>query len=236
MAPASHRVDRPQPLPAHLVELRRTLLGPLVLFGSVMAATFSLSDDILQAMLDYHGLAGSVSIYTPTEFLRVRLSLATLAGCLSALPLLLLQSYRFAHSGLTDSERAFARRTIPFSLALFTGGTALGWTVFLPRLLPLLVGGPAEAQFSLAQTVGLLFSLSLGTGIALQLPLLAFIARRTGVWDGGLAHGRRLAWGLLLALALLVTPDPATIGLLLTTALLVLLFETGAWLARGAHG
>ena len=231
MAPASPRVDHPQPLPAHLVELRKALLGPLLLFGSIMAMTFSWSDYVLQAMLDYHALTGSVSLYTPAEFLRVRLSLATLAGCLSALPLLLLQSYRFAHSGLTDSERAFARRSIPFSLTLFAGGTVLGWTVFLPRLLPLLVGGPAEAQFSLAQTVGLLLSLSLGTGIALQLPLLTFMARHTAVWDGGLAHGRRLAWGLLLALALLVTPDPATIGLLLTTTLLVLLFETSAWLA-----
>ena len=231
MAPASPRVDHPQPLPAHLVELRKALLGPLLLFGSIMIMTFSWSDYVLQAMLDYHALTGSVSLYTPAEFLRVRLSLATLAGCLSALPLLLLQSYRFAHSGLTDSERAFARRSIPFSLTLFAGGTVLGWTVFLPRLLPLLVGGPAEAQFSLAQTVGLLLSLSLGTGIALQLPLLTFMARHTAVWDGGLAHGRRLAWGLLLALALLVTPDPATIGLLLTTTLLVLLFETSAWLA-----
>ena len=236
MAPASPRVDRPQPLPAHLVELRRALLGPLLLFGSIMAAPFSWSEDILQAMLNYHNLADSVSLYTPAEFLRVRLSLATLAGFLSALPLLLLQSYRFAHSGLTNSERVFARRAIPFSLALLAGGTALGWSVFLPRLLPLLVNGPAEAQFSLAQTVGLLLSLSLGTGIALQLPLLAFMARHAGMWDGGLADGRRLAWGLLLALALLVTPDPATIGLLLMTILLVLLFETGAWLAGVARG
>ena len=229
-------MDRLQPLPAHLVELRGTMLGPLLLFGLLMVVTLSWSGAILQAMLDYHSLAGSGSLYTPAEFLRVRLSLAALAGCLGALPLLLLQSYRFARPGLTDGERAFVRRTIPLSLALFAGGTALGWTVFLPRLLPLLAGGPAEAQFSLAQTVGLLLSLSLGTGIALQLPLLAFMARRGGVWDGGLAQGRKLAWGLLLALALLVTPDPSSIGLLLATALMVLLFEAGNWLAGDARG
>ena len=229
-------MDHLQPLPAHLVELRGTMLGPLLLFGLLMVVTLSWSGAILQAMLHYHGLAGSVSLYTPAEFLRVRLSLAALAGCLSALPLFLLQSYRFARPGLTDGERAFARRTIPLSLALFTGGTGLGWTVFLPRLLPLLAGGPAEAQFSLAQTVGLLLSLSLGTGIALQLPLLAFMARRGGVWDGKLAQGRKLAWGLLLALALLVTPDPSSIGLLLATALMVLFFETGNWLAGDARG
>ena len=229
-------MDHLQPLPVHLVELRGTMLGPLLLFGLLMVVTLSWSSAILQAMLGYHSLAGSVSLYTPAEFLRVRLSLAALAGCLSALPLLLLQSYRFARPGLTEGERAFARRTIPLSLALFTGGTALGWTVFLPRLLPLLAGGPAEAQFSLAQTVGLLLSLSLGTGIALQLPLLAFMARRGGVWDGGLAQGRKLAWGLLLALALLVTPDPSSIGLLLVTALMVLLFEAGNWLAGDARG
>ena len=229
-------MDHLQPLPTHLVELRGAMLGPLLLFGLLMVTTFSWSGAILQAMLNYHGLAGSVSLYTPAEFLRVRLSLAALAGCLGALPLLLLQSYRFARPGLTNSERAFARRIIPLSLALFAGGTVLGWTVLLPQLLPLLAGGPAEAQFSLAQTVGLLLSLSLGTGIALQLPLLAFMARRTSIWDGGLAQGRRLAWGLLLALALLVTPDPSSIGLLLATALMVLLFEAGSWLAGDARG
>ena len=225
-----------QPLPAHLVELRGAMLGPLLLFGLLMVVTLSWSGAILQAMLDYHSLAGSVSLYTPAEFLRVRLSLAALAGCLGALPLLLLQSYRFARSGLTDSERSFVRRAIPLSLALFAGGPALSWTVFLPRLLPLLAGGPAEAQLSLAQTVGLLLSLSIGAGIALQLPLLAFMARRGGVWDGKLAQGRKLAWGLLLALALLVTPDPSSIGLLLATALMVLLFEAGNWLAGDARG
>ena len=140
-------------------------------------------------------------------------SLAALAALFGALPLALLQTYRFARSGLTTHERGFAQRAIPLSLALFVGGTALGWGVVLPRLLPLLAGGPGEAQFSLAQTVGLLLSLSLGTGIALQLPLLAFMAKRSGVWDGGLTQARKLAWGLLLALALFVTPDPSTIGL-----------------------
>ena len=228
--------DRPQPLPTHLRELRGALLGPLLLFGLLLAATFAESGAILRAMLDYHGLTGSVSIYAPAEFLRVRLGLAALAALFGALPLALLQSYRFARPGLTADERGFAQRAIPLSLALFAGGTALSWLVVLPRLLPLLAGGPADAQFSLAQTVGLLISLSLGIGIALQLPLLAFMAKRSGVWDGGLAQARKLVWGLLLALALFVTPDPSTIGLLLVTALLVLLFETGNWLAGGARG
>ena len=82
-------MDHLQPLPTHLVELRGAMLGPLLLFGLLMVTTFSWSGAILQAMLNYHGLAGSVSLYTPAEFLRVRLSLAALAGCLGALPLLL---------------------------------------------------------------------------------------------------------------------------------------------------
>lgn len=228
--------DRPQPLPTHLRELRGMLLGPLLLFGLLLAATFSVSDALLQAMMEAQGLAGSTSLYAPAEFLRVRLGLAVLAAALGALPLALLQSYRFARPGLSAGERAFAHRAIPLSLALFAGGAALGWLVLLPWLLPLLAGGPGEAQFSLAQSVGLLLSLSLGTGIALQLPLLAFMARRAGLWEGGLAQGRKLAWGLLLALALLITPDPSTIGLLLATALLVFLFEAGNWLAGGARG
>ena len=84
--------DRPQPLPTHLRELRGALLGPLLLFGLLLAATFAGSDAILRAMLDYHGLTGSVSLYAPAEFLRVRLGLAALAGCLGALPLAALAS------------------------------------------------------------------------------------------------------------------------------------------------
>ncbi len=86
--------DRPQPLPTHLHELRGALLGPLLLFGLLLAATFAGSDAILRAMLKAHGLTGSVSLYAPAEFLRVRLGLAALAGCLGALPLALLQTYR----------------------------------------------------------------------------------------------------------------------------------------------
>ena len=81
--------DRPQPLPTHLRELRGALLGPLLLFGLLLAATFAGSDAILRAMLDYHGLTGSVSLYAPAEFLRVRLGLAALAALLGALPLAL---------------------------------------------------------------------------------------------------------------------------------------------------
>ncbi|OIR10140.1 MAG: hypothetical protein BEU05_02005 [Marine Group III euryarchaeote CG-Bathy2] len=236
LTPTRPLADPAQPLPTHLRELRGALLGPLLLFGLLLASTFAASGAILRAMLDYHGLTGSVSLYAPAEFLRVRLGLAALAALLGALPLALLQIYRFARPGLTTRERGFAQRAIPLSLALFAGGTALGWLVVLPRLLPLLAGGPGEAQFSLGQTVSLLLSLSLGTGLALQLPLLAFMARRAGLWDGGLAQARKLAWGLLLALALFVTPDPSTIGLLLATALLVLLFEAGNWLAGGTRG
>ena len=40
--------DRPQPLPTHLRELRGALLGPLLLFGLLLAATFAGSDAIFE--------------------------------------------------------------------------------------------------------------------------------------------------------------------------------------------
>ena len=62
-------MDHLQPLPAHLIELRGTMLGPLLLFGLLMVVTLSWSGAILQAMLNYHGLAGSVSLRTATVHL-----------------------------------------------------------------------------------------------------------------------------------------------------------------------
>jgi len=91
----------------------------------------------------------------------------------------------------------------------------------------------AIPQISAIKTFYVTITLVLGFGIVFQFPLILIFAIKMGLLKIEYLKGKRkIIYGVLLAFALFISPDPQAISALLVAAVLVMLFEFSLVLVR----
>ena len=207
--------DKPQPLLAHLLELRNRLMWAIGAFFIAFLLCFSFAKPLFNLLVqpftwavDWAGMTDRKIelIYTaPQEFFFTQIKIGMFGGLVLAFPMIAAQVYKFVAPGLYKNERgAF----LPFLIAsplLFLLGAALVYFFFTPMVMWFFlsmeqVGGTGEASIMLLPKV------SEYLGLIMTL-IAAFIAA-----------------------AILTPPDPVSqIGLALPT---IILYEIAIYCAR----
>ena len=93
----------------HLVELRRSLIGPAIL-AALIAVLLATSDDLISLMAWWIELyenksGGALSIYAPHEWYVLKWSAAILLGITCAHPFLCFNLWKFVKPGLVEDEK-----------------------------------------------------------------------------------------------------------------------------------
>lgn len=243
--------DKPQPLLAHLMELRNRLMWAIGAFFLAFLLCFAFAKPLFNFLVvpftwavEWAGMDDRKIelIYTaPQEFFFTQIKIGMFGGLVIAFPMIATQVYKFVAPGLYKNERgAF----LPFLIAspvLFLIGAALVYFFFTPMVMWFFLsmeqtGGSGEASIMLlpkvSEYLGLIMTLIFAFGLVFQLPVVTTLMARVGLISSqGLADKRKYAIvAAFVAAAILTPPDPVSqIGLALPT---ILLYEIGIYCAR----
>jgi len=155
---------------------------------------------------------------------------ALVFGLFFSCPFILYEMWKFIGAGLYPHEQRYVLVFMPFSIALFVLGVLFGYFSVIPVALEFLAGWGAdivELNFTLANYVGLFFTLTILLGLVFQTPLVMIFLAKVGILDAeGFRRGRKLAiLGSVILAGIVTPPDP--MSWLLVAGPVVALYELG---------
>ena len=225
----------------HLDELRRRLFISAigVLLGTVVAFIFH--RQILLFLLEPAKAidtipAGTPLIYTlVTEMLGITMKVSLLGGFILSVPLWTYHLVMFISPGLKPRERKYLFIFLPGITIAFLIGTAFAYYVLIPPALRFLLTfntDIAAPMIRIGSYMNLMIRLLFWMGIVFETPVLMFVlARLRVVTYRTFARWRRLAIVLAFVLGAIITPTFDPINQSLVAVPIMVLYETGIWLA-----
>lgn len=233
--------DRPQPILAHLQELRTRLIWSFlaVIVGIIIVAIYS--DSALLIILnsakqgrEIHLIATALS-----ETFMVQFRLAVYGGVLLASPVVLYNLLAFIVPGLRPNERRILFVGLPASVGLFALGWAFGWFVAVPIckafFFDVAAGVGVDQLVTPESYLNFVLGLCNPLGIAFQTPLLVYIVAKIGLVTARfLARIRKYALLILLIIAAILSP-PDLVSMMIFFVPLYALYEISIVVAKLAE-
>lgn len=229
------------PLTDHIEEMLKRLAVVVAVAGVVSLAVFPFADQVINALWYsiLPGVPGEIArprLYGILEKLFTEIKVASLAGLIVALPVLVYETYAFMKPGLYPHERRYYLAAIPTSLVLAVVGVSFAFFVILPAIFTYFLyysQDVATIGFALGRTFDLILLLMGYMAIVFQIPLFLMLAMMMGlVTRRWLADRRLLFWGAFLGISFLFSPDPTGMAPIIVAATMIVLFEGTLLLTR----
>ncbi len=231
------KTDAPQPILAHLNELRSRIIKVAValVITSIFALIFANQlTEVLELPYQQAFPGQQLQSIEPAEQFGVLMRVAFFGGTILASPVILYQLWAFISPALTQRERRWVVPLVSAFVALFVGGVAFGYWL-LPRALSVLltIFPDVEANLRLGSYYSFVLRLLLAFGIVFQFPVFLFATAAVGaVTSRQLARGRRWAVLIVTIVSAAVTPTGDPITLAAMAVPLYLLYEVTIILIR----
>ncbi len=166
----------------------------------------------------------NLTAYSPTEFLRLKLHLSLICSLLISYPLWVRGIYNFSSPALTIKEKRGFQICFSIGFILFILGSILGLYYLAPIIFEVLLmnDNVTIAKLSIYETIKLLISISLFSGVLLSLPLLTLFLTE---YSSSKTQLRKYLYILIIAIIILGTPEPSMIINLIFLILFSLIIE-----------
>lgn len=231
--------DAPQPLVAHLTELRDRLLRAILAVLIAFIGLFPFANDIytfvskpLRDVLPEGASMIATEVATPflTPF-----KLTLVLALFVAIPVVLYQLWAFVAPGMYKKEKRIAFPLLASSVLLFYGGAAFAYFVVFPLVFAFFTSiGPQDMQIMTDINSYLSFVLKLffAFGVAFEIPIAAVILIWSGVTTAEALAKKRpyIIVGCFIFGMLLTPPDIISQSLLAIP--MWMLFELGVLFGR----
>jgi sec-independent protein translocase protein TatC len=219
----------------HLDELRTRIVVSALALAAAFALCFWQNDLLFDLLNDPLPAGRRPLTLGVTEPFLTTATVAAYAAIVLALPVILQQVYAFVLPAFTERER---RAVLPLLLLvplLFFGGVAFGYAVVLPRAVHFLLNFNRD-QFSVqirARDYYSFVALALaGFGLVFQLPVAIVAVTRLGITTPRrLRRSRRWAIVVIAVAAMVLSPGPDPVTMLLLMVPLLVLWELSILLA-----
>jgi len=229
--------DQPQPILAHLDELRKRIIRIAIALAitSIIALTFaSRLTDVLEEPYRQAAPGNSFQALEAGEEFGVLMRVAFFGGAILASPVIFYQIWAFISPALTGRERKWVIPLVTSFFLLFVGGVWFGYWL-LPRALQVLLGifPDVENNLRIGPYYSFVLRLLLAFGIVFQFPVFLYATAAAGVVSTRqLASGRRWAVLIIVIAAAAITPTGDPITLAAMAVPLYLLYEVTIWVIK----
>ncbi len=166
------------------------------------------------------------------------ITIAVVGGLLFALPYVFFEIWKFIKPALKSSELKYTRGIIFWVSMFFFMGAAFGYFMLAPFTFNFLsnytIGdiGVIDYRPTLADYLDSLIDITLGAGIAFELPMATWLLSKLGIITPNfLRIYRKYAYVALLVVAAVITPSPDWGSQLIVVVPLVLLYEISILIA-----
>ncbi|KQR69772.1 twin-arginine translocase subunit TatC [Pedobacter sp. Leaf176] len=166
----------------------------------------------------------------------LQLNVCVMCGIVLGFPYLLWEIWRFVKPALHEKERKSASGFVFFASVLFIIGIVFGYFIICALSINFLTGYTVSSEikntFTVDSYVSSIATLTLGTGIIFELPIIIFILSKLGLMTPKLMRSsRRYAAVIILIISAIVTPTPDILTMLTVAAPLFLLYEASIFVS-----
>lgn len=170
----------------------------------------------------------------------LQLNSSLLAGMVLGFPYLLWEIWRFVKPALHENERKSANGFVFYATALFIIGISFGYFLVAPLSVNFLanytVSDMIENTIKIDSYLSTVATLTLGTGIVFELPIVIYILSKLGIMTPAfMREKRRYAIVIILIIAAIVTPTPDILTMLTVSFPLFLLYELSIGVSGRVH-
>jgi sec-independent protein translocase protein TatC len=163
-----------------------------------------------------------------------------MTGIIFGFPYLLWELWRFIKPALHEKEKKAASGFVFYASSLFLIGILFGYFIMAPLSVKFLAGYSAskeiENMFSISSYLTTVTTLTLGSGIVFELPILIYILASLNILTAKfMRNTRRYAIVIILIIAAIITPTPDAITMGVVAVPLLMLYEVGIWVAVGVE-
>jgi sec-independent protein translocase protein TatC len=237
--PSQPTDDEEMPLADHVEEMIKRLAIVLVIAGAVSLLTLPFADHVINFLWNQilPVQKARPRLYAPLALVMTKLKVASLAGLIIALPVMVYQTYLFMRPGLYPNERRYYLAAVPTSLVLAFVGVSFAYFLILPAIFTYFLSYSQQANvaiaFGLTKTFNLILMMMGVLAVVFQIPLLIMLAIMMGLTTRQWMANRRLYfWGAFAGFAFLFSPDPTGMAPFLVAITMVGLFEGTLFLLK----
>jgi sec-independent protein translocase protein TatC len=242
------------PFWSHLAELRKRLVISAMAISAGFVVCFNYSEDLLGILMMPLNSTMSYQasfpflLFTPnpvkqelffttlTEPFMAHLKIAFVAALILAVPIILLQIWKFISPGLMPRERRYTGYFVSFSTLFFAAGVLFCFLLLLPYAVPFLIGYKTEHLkpiIRIGEYIDFTLKFLLGAGAVFELPLIIILLSRMGILQpASLAKFRKYAFLLSFIIGAIITPTPDAFNMTLMSLPIYVLYEIGILGAR----
>ena len=166
----------------------------------------------------------------------LQLNSCVMVGIILGIPYLLFEIWLFVKPALHDNERKSASGFVAFASFLFFLGIMFGYYLICPLSINFLtnftVSPDIENTFTIDSYLSSVMTLTIGSGVIFQLPVIIYILSKLGVMTPAFMRAsRRYSTVLILIVAAVVTPTADPYTMLIVAAPLFLLYELSIYIS-----
>ncbi len=222
-------------LAEHLDELRSRLVKTCIGIGIAFVGGLFLVRPLLGVVRDNANVE-RFDVIEATEPITSFFKTALYIAIAFALPLIFYQIFAFVSPGMTRKEKRYLYGSLPFVVIFFLLGVSFAFFLAIPRAFEFLSNFNSDL-FDYSPTFGSIASfyiqVSLGMGIAFELPIIMFLLSRLGIISPKrMSSSRRYAIVIVMIAAAIITPTPDPFNMLFVAAPIYLLYELGIIFAK----